>query len=72
MIPDGFGEALAGAALWLAIIILILCIAIGLTLYILGTIRKRWRWHIMGLIWLIIGVVMFSAGVFWYIWSLIR
>lgn len=77
MLPDGLGDAMADAAVWLTAVLVgymfvtILLMGVGLGLTIGGGLKKKKRLWITGTVFDVIGVGMLVAGIVWYVLSVL-
>jgi hypothetical protein len=77
MVPDGLGDALADAVVWLAVVIVeymlatIIFTGVGLGLTIGGGVKKKKKLWITGIVFDVIGVGMLVAGIVWYVLSVL-
>lgn len=77
MLPDGFGDAMADAVVWLTAALAgytfatILFTGVGLGLTIGGGLKKKKKLWITGIVFDVIGVGMLVAVIVWYVLSVL-
>lgn len=77
MMPDGLGDALADAAVWLTAVLVgytfvtIMFMGAGLGLTIGGGLKKKKKLWVTGIVFDVIGVGMLVAGIVWYVLSVL-
>ena len=77
MLPDGFGDAMADAVVWLTAVLVgymfvtILFMGVGLGLTIGGGLKKKKKLWITGIVFDVIGVGLLVTGILWYVLSVL-